>query len=119
MAKKNPRSKPSPTEHGSPARARVKDLRSTSGAPRSAEDPRELGVTLGQTIRSAAPDIVQARIEQAKAGNSTPAKFLFDFAGLSSAGADDAVAEECLAALLLKELARPPNQGSAEPGTVQ
>ncbi len=70
MAKKNPRSRSSraaATPQATPATA------------------RELGATLGQTIRGAAPDIVNALIEQAKAGNCTPAKFLFDFAGLGSA----------------------------------
>ena len=80
---------------------------------------RDLGAELGTAIRGAAPDIVQALIEQAKAGNCTPAKFLFDFAGLSSAASGEAAAEECLAALLLKELARRPDSEAPAPGTVQ
>lgn len=81
---------------------------------------RDLGATLGQTIRSAAPDIVNALIEQAKAGNCTPAKFLFDFAGLASAAAPDPQAEESLAARLLRELdACKSAPGAGEAGTVQ
>ena len=95
--------------------------------PRAAAKPkeapataRELGATLGQTIRSAAPDIVNALIKQAKAGNSTPAKFLFDFAGLDSATGVDTAAEESLAALLLRELQRGDTSSeNTPPGTVQ
>jgi hypothetical protein len=105
MAKKNPRPRPSraaATPKATPATA------------------RELGATLGLTIRGAAPDIVSALIEQAKAGNSTPAKFLFEFAGLCSAAAPDPAAEESLAALLLRELQRyEPGAGNVPPGTVQ
>ncbi len=104
MGKKNPRSKPS--------RAAAHDKQQPATA-------RDLGAELGKAIRGAAPDIVQALIEQAKAGNCTPAKFLFDFAGLSSASAADAAAEESLAALLLKELARQADAGAPEAGTVQ
>ncbi len=98
-------------ERRSPTRARVTDPGSTN--------PRELGARLGETVRSAAPDIVSALIEQAKAGNCTPAKFLFDFAGLVSASAPDPAAEECLAALLLRELERQQAGGDQAPGTVQ
>ena len=93
--------------------------------PRAAAKPREapatareLGATLGQTIRGAAPDIVNALIEQAKAGNCTPAKFLFDFAGLASAAPEEA-AEESLAAMLLRELERQSSPEAEAPGTVQ
>jgi hypothetical protein len=92
-------------------RVRVRDSRS---------NPRELGTALGQTIRNAAPAIVNGLIDQATHGNTAPAKFLFDFAGLSSASAADPQQEDCLAALLLKELARassPPQD--AEGDTVQ
>jgi hypothetical protein len=80
---------------------------------------RDLGAELGNAIRSAAPDIVNALIDQAKHGNCTPAKFLFDFAGLGSASAADAAVEESLAALLLKELARHQGSGDEARGTVQ
>ncbi len=96
-------------ERGASARARVKDPGSSN--------PRELGAHLGETIRGAAPDIVNALIEQAKAGNCTPAKFLFDFAGLVSTSAP--AAEECLAALLLRELERQQAGEDQAPGTVQ
>ena len=100
-----------------------KRLRSSRPAATPKETPataRELGATLGQTIRGAAPDIVNALIEQAKAGNCTPAKFLFDFAGLCSSSAEPAPAEDNLAALLLRELERrPPASGEETPGTVQ
>ena len=106
MAKKNPRSKTSR------AAATPKETPATA---------RELGATLGLTIRGAAPDIVNALIEQAKAGNCTPAKFLFEFAGLcSSSAALDPAAEESLAALLLRELQRYGSEaGDGPPGTVQ
>jgi len=104
MSKKKSSSKPS--------RAAAHDKKQPATA-------RDLGAELGKAIRGAAPDIVNALIEQAKAGNCTPAKFLFDFAGLSSAGSADAAAEESLAALLLKELARKPDAGAPAPGTVQ
>ena len=102
-----------------------KDTRSKT--PRAAATPKEtpatardLGAELGKTIRGAAPDIVNALIEQAKAGNCTPAKFLFDFAGLGSAAAPDPAAEESLAALLLRELDRGRCEaGDESPGTVQ
>ncbi len=109
---KNPRS--SAKQRGSSPRRPVHP----PGA--SSDDPRELGATLGQTIRGAAPDIVNALIEQAKAGNCTPAKFLFDFAGLVSAGAADSAADESLAARLLRELERAQTAaGEEKPGTVQ
>ncbi len=105
MAQKNPRSR------SSRAAATPKATPATA---------RELGATLGQTIRGAAPDIVNALIEQAKAGNCTPAKFLFDFAGLGSAAAPpDPAHEESLAALLLRELERYQGEGKDAPGTVQ
>ena len=75
----------------------------TKNAPATA---RDLGTALGQTIRNAAPAIVNGLIDQATHGNTAPAKFLFDFAGLSSASAADPQQDDCLAALLLKELAR-------------
>ena len=103
MAKKNPRSK------SSRAAATPKATPATA---------RDLGATLGQTIRGAAPDIVSALIEQAKAGNCTPAKFLFDFAGLASAAPEEA-AEESLAAMLLRELERQSSPEAEAQGTVQ
>ncbi len=100
MAKKNSRSKPAvPLE---PAKA-----------------PEDLSADLGQIIRDAAPGIVTALIDEAKKGNCTPAKFLFDFAGLHSAAAPDNKADDSLAALLLKELARPQPQQDETPGTIQ
>ena len=106
MAKKNPR---------------PRSPRAAAAPPATPATARELGATLGQTIRGAAPEIVNALIEQAKAGNCTPAKFLFDFAGLcSAAGAPDLAAEESLAALLLRELQRYESAAGDEPrGTVQ
>lgn len=105
MAKKNPRSRPP---------------RPAAPAKPTPAAPRDLGATLGQTIRGAAPDIVNALIEQAKAGNCTPAKFLFDFAGLGSAAAPDPAAEESLASLLLRELQRyQAGDEDRPPGTVQ
>ncbi len=103
MAKKNPRSR------SSRAAATPKPTPATA---------RDLGAELGQTIRGAAPDIVDALIEQAKAGNCTPAKFLFDFAGLVSAAAAEP-AQESLAALLLRELRQHQHAGEETPGTVQ
>ncbi len=105
MAKKNPRSRPS---------------RAAATAKETPATARELGATLGLTIRGAAPDIVNALIEQAKAGNCTPAKFLFEFAGLCSSSVPDPAAEESLAALLLRELQRyKPGTENDPPGTVQ
>ena len=113
MAKKDSKTKRM-TERGSSSHGPAEP----PGSP--PPDPRQLGATLGQTIRGAAPDIVHALIEQAKAGNCTPAKFLFDFAGLSSAAAPEVAAEESLAARLLRELERyQPPAGEREPGTVQ
>ncbi len=104
MAKKNLKPRPS---------------RAAATAKETPATARELGATLGLTIRGAAPDIVNALIEQAKAGNCTPAKFLFEFAGLCSSAAPDPAAEESLAALLLRELQRYEAEGKDAPGTVQ
>ncbi len=106
MAKKTTRSK----RIGPEVPQRVADPPST---------PQDLSARLGESIRSAAPDIVNALIDEAKKGNSTPAKFLFDFAGLHSAAAPQNNSEESLAALLLKELSRASSDGSETPGTVQ
>jgi len=103
MAKKNPRSRPS---------------RAAATAKAEPATARDLGAALGTAIRHAAPDIVNALIEQAKAGNSVPAKFLFDFAGLHSTAPAEA-AEESLAAMLLRELERQSPAGTESPGTVQ
>ncbi len=98
------------TKSSKPARAAAK----TDAQPATA---RDLGAALGKIIRDAAPDIVKGLIDQATHGNTAPAKFLFDFAGLTSASAPDPAQEDCLAALLLKQLARP---GQDDPdGTVQ
>ena len=102
MAKKNPRSK-----------SRV------AAAPEPVRPAKDVSTDLGETIRKAAPDIVESLIDEAKKGNCTPAKFLFDFAGLHSAAAPASAAEEGLAARLLKELARPPEEGAESPGTIQ
>lgn len=100
--------------------SRAKRTRAAATPKASPATAPDLGATLGQTIRGAAPDIVNALIEQAKAGNCTPAKFLFDFAGLSSAAAPDPAAEESLAARLLRELEARKSAPGAEPaGTVQ
>ncbi len=96
MAKKIPKSKTS-AERPSSAHAGNKDVQ---------PGPKDLGAGLGDTIRAAAPAIVEALIEEAKHGNCTPAKFLFEFAGLSCAASADVAAEESLAALLLRELTR-------------
>ncbi|HVP43477.1 MAG TPA: hypothetical protein VMS96_08580 [Terriglobales bacterium] len=98
--------------------SKAKRPRAAAQATAAPETARDLGTKLGETIRGAAPDIVNALIEQAKAGNCTPAKFLFDFAGLVSASAPDPAADECLAALLLREL-KDRGAGDEPPGTVQ
>ncbi len=97
---------------------KARPSRATATPKATPATARKLGATLGQTIRGAAPDIVDALIEQAKAGNCTPAKFLFEFAGLSSAAVADPAAEQSLAALLLQELARASGQAETA-GTVQ
>ncbi len=99
--------------------SKAKRTRPTAATKVMPATAKELGARLGESIRGAAPDIVSALIEQAKAGNCTPAKFLFDFAGLVSASAPDPAAEECLAALLLRELERRQCEGDKAPGTVQ
>ena len=105
------------------AKKTTRSKRTVPGVPQRAEDsrstPQDLSAKLGECIRSAAPDIVNALIDEAKKGNSTPAKFLFDFAGLHSAAAPENQTEDSLAALLLRELARSSDGESETPGTIQ
>ena len=94
--------------------------RAAAHTPKKPATARDLGAALGEAIRGAAPEIVNALIDQALHGNTTPTKFLFDFAGLTSSAAPDPAAEQSLAALLLQELSRDPAQAEEpEAGTIQ
>jgi hypothetical protein len=66
------------------------------------------------TVIAATPAIARAITEQAKQGNYLPAKFLFDFAGISGAPTAPAAAIDPFSALLLRHMGLlPPEAPSA------
>lgn len=73
-----------------------------------------------QTILQAVPAIVTALADGAKQGNHLPAKFLFEFAGLSAAEDGDLAHGQSLAEVLLAALphaAAPDTPGAQLPAT--
>jgi hypothetical protein len=84
-----------------------------AAAPKTAApDVRRIREQAAIAVLRAVPEIIQGLIDKAAEGNHLPAKFIFDFAGLTDAPAAaeaDAMAREVsLAELFLRKL-----QGSA------
>jgi hypothetical protein len=74
-----------------------------SGGKRGVCPPTATACDSATAIRNAEPAIIAALIEQAAQGSYLHAKFLFDYAGLSSAGSQ-AEREASLAEVLLERL---------------
>ncbi len=89
-------------------------LSRSSDSPLSREEAVRQAV---ETVIQAAPDIARAVTAQAKQGNYLPAKFLFDFIGITGAPAAPAE-DQSLASLLLTRLGLLPMEAAAHTGDV-